>query len=329
MNIRRIATTFTTGGVISLLAVGALGTGSAQAALCLEAGPDGPRTVPCPIELSAVESAVAGNAAFDRLLDSLADIALPAGPTDGDGQDESPEPEMCELVLADGRVAEIPCRMEPIGDIVFNPNPDTDEPPAEESPTEESPAGEPTTDESPIIPEEGDGVAEEPVASADEPVADESDVDEPVADEPVEDTTADDAAIDEPVADDPVSDEPVSDEPVADEPVEDTTADDAAIDEPVADDPVSDEPVTEDRPLDELATGDDTAAEAVDAPIDSGSDIDTDIAASETAETGEEVVSGGALPRTGATTMGITLGLALMGLGGGTFAKIAAGRRRR
>ncbi|MGA1565956.1 MAG: hypothetical protein ACO39Q_07065, partial [Ilumatobacteraceae bacterium] len=163
MNIRRIATTFTTGGVISLLAVGALGTGSAQAALCLEAGPDGPRTVPCPIELSAVESAVAGNAAFDRLLDSLADIALPAGPTDGDGQDESPEPEMCELVLADGRVAEIPCRMEPIGDIVFNPNPDTDESPAEESPA---------------VPEEGGEVADHSMTPADEPAADEPAIDE-------------------------------------------------------------------------------------------------------------------------------------------------------
>ena len=43
----------------------------------------------------------------------------------------------------------------------------------------------------------------------------------------------------------------------------------------------------------------------------------------------DTVVSGGAIPRTGATTMGVTLGLALMGLGGGTFAKIAATRRHR
>jgi hypothetical protein len=245
MNIRRIATTFTTGGVISLLAVGALGTGSAQAALCLEAGPDGPRTVPCPIELSAVESAVAGNAAFDRLLDSLADIALPAGPTDGDGQDESPEPEMCELVLADGRVAEIPCRMEPIGDIVFNPNPDTDEPPAEESPA---------------APEEGGEVADHSMTPADEPAADEPAIDE------------------------------------------------AADDEPITEQPNTNEPAIEARPIDELAT---------------------DIAVSEATEMVDTVVSGGALPRTGATTMGVTLGLALMGLGGGTFAKIAATRRHR
>jgi len=265
MNIRRIATTFTTGGVISLLAVGALGTGSAQAALCLEAGPDGPRTVPCPIELSAVESAVAGNAAFDRLLDSLADITLPAGPTDGDGQDESPEPEMCELVLADGTVAEIPCRMEPIGDIVFNPNPDTDEPPAEESPA---------------APEDGGEVADHSMTPADEPAADEP-------------------AIDEAADDEPITEQPNTNEPAIDE---------AADHEPITEQPNTNEPAIEARPIDELAT---------------------DIAVSEATEMVDTVASGGALPRTGATTMGVTLGLALMGLGGGTFAKIAATRRHR
>jgi hypothetical protein len=282
MNIRRISSAIVTGGIVGLLAVAALGPGPAQAAslLCLEAGPEGPRTVPCPIELPAVESAVAGNAAFDRLLDSLADIAIPAKPADAEGQDESAEPEMCELTLADGRVIELPCMGQGIGDIVFNPNPGTDEPPAEESP-----ADEPATDERPIIPEGSDDIPEEPVAPEDDPVAD---------------------------------------EPVMDEPVEDAMAEDDAIDEPIAD-----EPVTEERPLDELSAGDDTADEVGDAPVDSDGEIETDIAASETAETGEEVVSGGALPRTGVTTMGITVGLALMGLGGGAFAKIAAGRRRR
>lgn len=292
MNIRSISSAIATGGIIGLLAVAALGPGPAQAAslLCLEAGPEGPRTVPCPIELPAVDSAIAGNAAFDRLLDSLADIALPANPADAEGQDESAEPDMCELTLADGRVIELPCMGQGIGDIVFNPNPGTDEPPAEERSADET-----ATDERPIIPEGSDDIPEEPVAPEDDPVAD----------EPVEDVVADDDAIDEPVIEEAVADEPVADEAVADE------------------------PVTEDRPLDELAVGDDTADEVADAPVDSDGEIDTDIVASETAETGEEVVSGGALPRTGATTMGITVGLALMGLGGGTFAKIAAGRRRR
>lgn len=278
MNIRRISSAITTGGIVGLLAVATLGPGPAQAAslLCLEAGPEGPRTVPCPIELPAVESAVAGNAAFDRLLDSLADIALPTDPADAEGQDERAEPDMCELTLADGRVIELPCMGQAIGDIVFNPNPGTDEPPAEERS-----ADEPATDERPIIPEGSDDIPEEPVAPEDDPVAD---------------------------------------EPVIEE---------AVVDEPVADEPVTDEPVTEERPLDELSAGDDTADEVGDAPVDSDGEIETDIAASETAETGEEVVSGGALPRTGVTTMGITVGLALMGLGGGAFAKIAAGRRRR
>jgi hypothetical protein len=136
----------------------------------------------------------------------------------------------------------------------------------------------------------------------------------------------------------PVEDVPVDELPAVDEMGEiDAQVDEVA--QPVGDEQtVTDESTVEQQPdnltADEIVTEEDapiaeeTTIAGTEAPVEDSPETEaivevtpSEVAASATQPTGP-------LPRTGATTMGITLGIALMGLGGGAFAKLAATRRR-
>lgn len=109
----------------------------------------------------------------------------------------------------------------------------------------------------------------------------------------------------------PVDDEQtVIDEPIVEEQPENVTADEIGNED--------DAPIAEETTI----AGTETSVE--ESPV---TEAFVEITRSEVAESVTQPT--GPLPRTGATTMGVTLGIALMGLSGGVFAKLAAARRRR
>lgn len=137
----------------------------------------------------------------------------------------------------------------------------------------------------------------------------------------------DEAPADQPSADDGLGD--------IDAPV-DETADEQFIEEqPVEEQPVEEQLTAEQPARDD--TVDTTEGEAVTESPTADTSIEVDQAeVTPTIEVGQAEVTPtevtepttGALPRTGAGLVALTLGLSLMGVGAGTFAKLAAARRR-
>lgn len=281
MNIRRFTRRSITTSTLGLVVLAGISAGGAHAANpCFEAGPNGsPREVPCPISIPQLPMPT-GNAAFDRLVDALGDIALPADSTSTDE---------CELTLADGRTINIACSLldgmstpslDGLGSIVDGALGDGASAPSDPGTDAESDAPADPVDDA-VAPADVEAPADE-TAPADP--ATEASTDAPIAPESVDEATADDT---------------VSEEAPAPEAVESSEA-----------------PATPD--IDEVEEADEVDGDTVEEPAV--------VEASEVAESATQPT--GPLPRTGATTMGITLGIALMGLGGGAFAKLAANRRR-
>lgn len=278
MNIRRFTRRSITTSTLGLVVLAGISAGGAHAANpCFEDGPNGsPRAVPCPISIPQLPTPT-GNAAFDRLVDALGDIALPADSTSTDE---------CELTLSDGRTINIACSLldgmstpifDGLGSIVDGALGDGASAPSDPGTDAES--------EAPVDP-----------------------VDDAVAPADVE------APADEIAPSDPAT-EASTDAPIAPESVDEAPADDTVSEEAPAPEVVesSEAPATPEIDEADEVDGDTVEEQAV-------------VEASEVTESATQPT--GPLPRTGATTMGITLGIALMGLGGGAFAKLAANRRR-
>ena len=131
-----------------------------------------------------------------------------------------------------------------------------------------------------------------------------------------EDTAAEDATAEDAAA--PESDEaPVEEQEAGEVAVEGLDSPESPVDESTVEAPLDEQP-SSDLPEDEVESSDIDSSDIESSDIESSDIESSDIVEPET----------GPLPSTGPAAAGILLGLGLMGIGGGAFAKVAASRRR-